>query len=71
MHTGFWWGNLKKRGHLEDPGLDGKMVLNWIFKKWDGGIGLDRPVAEEGQVAGSCGCGKKTSGSTKCGEFLD
>ena len=23
MHTEFWWGNLKERGHLEDLGVDG------------------------------------------------
>jgi hypothetical protein len=31
---GFWWGNLRERDHLEDPGLDGRIILRW---KWDGG----------------------------------
>jgi hypothetical protein len=36
MHTGFWWGNLRERDHLEDPGIDGRIILRWIFRKWDG-----------------------------------
>ena len=24
MYTGFWWGNLRKRDHLEDSGVDGR-----------------------------------------------
>ena len=38
VHTGFWWGNMKERAHLEDPGVEGRVVLKWIFKKCDGGI---------------------------------
>jgi len=38
---GFWWGNLRERGHLEDPGVDGQIILRWIFRKLDGGHGLD------------------------------
>jgi hypothetical protein len=38
---GFWWGNLRERGHLEDPGVNGQIILRRIFKKLDGGHGLD------------------------------
>jgi hypothetical protein len=35
--TGFWWGNLRERDHLQDPGIDGRIILRWIFRKWDVG----------------------------------
>jgi hypothetical protein len=27
VYTGFWWGNLKERDHLKDPGADGRIIL--------------------------------------------
>jgi hypothetical protein len=35
IHTGFWWGDLRDRDQLEDLGVDAKIILKWIFKKWD------------------------------------
>ena len=34
-YKGFWWGNLKERDHSGDPGVDGRTILRWIFRKWD------------------------------------
>jgi hypothetical protein len=36
--TGFWWGNLRERDHRGDPGVDGRIILGWIFRKWDVGV---------------------------------
>jgi hypothetical protein len=41
MHTGFWWGNLRERDHMEDSGVDRMIILKWLFKTWHGEYGLD------------------------------
>jgi hypothetical protein len=56
---------------MEDPGIDGRIILKWIFEKWVGGHGLNRSGSELEQVAGSCECDNESSSSIKCGEFLD
>jgi hypothetical protein len=35
MHTGFWWRHLKERVYLEDIGLDGRIILRQIKKKYE------------------------------------
>ena len=29
----FWKGNLRERDHLEDRGVDGRIIVRWIFRK--------------------------------------
>jgi hypothetical protein len=36
--TGYWCGNLRERVHWGDADVDGKMILRWIFRKWDVGV---------------------------------
>jgi hypothetical protein len=36
LKTGFWWGNLRERDHWADPDVDGRIILRWIFRKWEG-----------------------------------
>jgi len=36
LHTGFWWGEVMERGHLEYLDIDGRVMLKWIFKNLDG-----------------------------------
>ena len=38
MHTGFWWGNLKERGNIEDPHVDERVILKWIVEEQNGRV---------------------------------
>jgi len=34
--TRFWCGNLRERDHWGDPDANGRIILRWIFRKWEG-----------------------------------
>ena len=36
VHTKLCWGKMMEGDHLEDPGLEGRIILKCAFKKWDG-----------------------------------
>ena len=71
MYTGFRWGNLRERDHLEDPGVYGRVIWRGTLKNEMWGYGLDRSGSGKGQVAGTCEGGNEASGSIKFGELLD
>jgi hypothetical protein len=37
--TGFWWGSLREGDHWGDPDVNGRIILRWIFRKWEGVVG--------------------------------
>jgi hypothetical protein len=38
VRTVFWWGNLREGDHWGNRGVDGRIILGWIFRKWDVGV---------------------------------
>jgi len=72
VYIGFWWVDLRARDHLRDPDVDGRIILGWIFRKWDVGArtGLNWFRIRTGG-GGTCECGNEPSGFIKCGELLD
>jgi hypothetical protein len=71
VHIWFWHGNLSKRDHLEDLGIDGKMTLKSIFKKRDGEALTALIRLSTDQAAATWVCSNEVPGSIKVREFID
>jgi len=64
-------GDLREREHLEDAGIDGRIILKWIFRKWNGRAWTPFIWLRMETGAGSCKRVCELMGSIVCGEFLD
>ena len=59
---------MRKRAHLEDPDVDGRIILRWIFRRGMWVYVLDRSCSGYGQVTGTYEWVNEPSGFIKCGE---
>ena len=57
-------GKAEIKRPLGRPGVDGRIILRWIFRKWDMEVWTGSGY---GQVACTFECGNEPSGSIKCG----
>jgi hypothetical protein len=69
--TGFLRGNLRERDHWGDPGVDGRIILRCIFRKWNVEVWTRLGWLRIETGGGARECGNEPSGSRKFGKFLD
>ena len=50
----FWWGKVKKREHLEDLDVEGRIILKEIFKKYNGSVWTGFICLSNRQAVGFC-----------------
>jgi hypothetical protein len=62
---GFWCGSLRETDYLENPGVDGRIILRWIFRYWDVGSWTGSSWRAVVNAV------MNLLSSIKCGEFLD
>jgi len=65
--TGFWWGGLRESDDLEGLDIDGRIILKFVFREWDGRA-WSRLIWLR---VGTGECGNKLAGCIRCREFLE
>jgi hypothetical protein len=64
-------GNLGKRDHLKDLGIDGSIIFKWILKVWDGRACAGLIWFRVRTCGRPCDHGNEPLSFIKCGEFVD
>ena len=47
MYTRFWFGNLRERDHLEDPNVDGMVIIRSFFRRLDVGAWTGSNISQD------------------------
>jgi len=70
VHAEFWWGDVRERAHLKEQGVNRRVILKCIFKKWDVEAMTGMFWLRLGRGGGYFECGNEPSGSIKCEKFV-
>jgi hypothetical protein len=70
MYTGFQWGKLREKDHLEDPDLVGWIRLKLIVKNDKTSCGFFASGLGQVQKVRCCKDGNEPSRSIKCNQVL-
>jgi hypothetical protein len=64
--------NLRETDHLENPSVNGRIILRWTFRKWHVGAWTRSSGRRIGTGIGKCGkCAKENFRFHKMRGFLD
>jgi len=67
---GFDGGGPERKRVLGRIGVDGRIILNWVSKKWDGEAWTRLIWLRIGTMVGPCECNNEPLGSIQCRKFL-
>ena len=56
---------------MENPDVDGRIILKWIFEKWDRDMDLIELAQNRNRWRVLGECGNKPTDSIKCEEFVE
>ena len=64
-------GKVKEKFDVEDLGIDGRILLEWILKMWNGRTLTNLILLDQRQALGCCECGNGIACFIQCGGFRE